>query len=213
MDFARQMGHDPDRIRALFIQFKAAYTFETQKEAEEAMARFLRLLTSEPRYRDSRFLHMMERQCHEALEDAKSSADAFLEREELETLEWNIDPSGVALEHRAYDLTGTDELTVMASPRHRFPADYAVRVLGCSADRDTIDLDTFRRETGLSAEESFYIIKNWPQQAYSGSSTALRRVRISEGAMYYQIEYGAPAGAYRPRWPDMRVTKMDVHLF
>lgn len=201
-----------EKIERRFTHFKDTYTFDNWPQAALAMDRFLTELRSDPQYATGYFLKLMEKQCMEAVEEAQGNMGLYRVPERHETWEWHIDPCGVALEHRAYDIRWVDELTVMASPSYRFPSDYALSVLASSKERDTIDFRAFRERTGLTAEDAYYLIRQFPLQAYTGRLSALSRLRISEGALYYYQEYGSLAMRHNSYliWPRMYATKCGV---
>ena len=201
-----------ERVETLFSQFKDKYAFDNWQQAKMAMDTFLDALRTDPQYRTGRFLRLMEEQCIEAVADAERNREQFVVPGPYETWEWHIDPSGVALEHRAYELTWADELTIMASPSHRFPADYTLLVLGSSVERDTIDFGTFKERTGLTAEEIYHLVRQMPAQAYTGRLSALSRILISEGALHYYLEYGASTMGLSGHliWPRMYATKCGI---
>lgn len=193
-----------EAIHILFAQFKSAQTFRTFQEAEASMKEFLLQLQTSTVYGQA-FKDIMTTQCQEALKDAQKGAWFPESLGELETCEWHIDPVGVALEHRRYDLSDIDASVVKTNPSYRFPGDYIARTIGGSKDRDTVDIIGFKTALGISSEQAYFVLKEWPQQTYTGNVQALSEVLVSQGAVRYWMDG-------HTRWPKMYATKTAVNI-
>lgn len=214
MNYAGHISYcSENNVESMFAQFKREHTFDTWQQALSAMDRFMHLVRSHENYRESLFLQLMERQCQEAIAEAEQNPEAAAPKEALETVEWHIDPCGVALERRLYDLTGADPLTVLASPVYRFPADYIPYVLGISRDRNTVNTRSFKEMTGAGADEFYYIVRSVPRHAYTGNPRALSKLKLDEGAFHYCTELCRSEYTKTLPWPQMCATKRMTRLF
>ena len=163
-----------------FLSFKEKYTLHSKQEALLAMSLFMKEMESDTILYQPWFRRVMLEQCSEA--KAALEGVKWPEVGQTETVEWKMDPVGVALEHRKYCLAGLTENEVDEAPPMRFPGDYFPRILCESKNRDNVTIGSFRKMLHLDEIEAFVLLRKMPEHAYTGSLTAISRLRIAEGA-------------------------------
>ena len=82
-----------------------------------------------------------------------------------------------------------------------------------SKNRDTVDIEAFKQILDLNSASAYALLKRFPLQAYTGSPRALGKIRINEGSMLYQLEYGELDISEHVRWPRMYAAKCSCRLF
>lgn len=169
-----------------FHAFKDTYTFRSEEEAFEALARFRLALERDSAYGTQTYRAYLRRLITALAEGFAANGPEPRRLQENETYEWLISPCGIGLELRRYDLSTLEESDWEGLPEHLCPADYSSELL-CAREGRYLRTEAVHSLMFCPAARRNAVISALPRELYEEDEEGDIGA-VSEGAVILLME-------------------------